>query len=145
LAAAVSFTAAGIQARNGSAYAADTAMAWNSGSPYHLRMVVSVPAHTYSVYVTPNGGTEQLLAGNYSFRTEQSSATALNYIGVLNEVGVDAVCAPSLNGILLDSMLMVITTTSNGATGTVLVDQKTGGLVLPSAVTSPAANQRTRH
>ncbi len=41
-------------------------------------MSVNVAAHTYSVYVTPPGGTQQALATNYAFRGEQAGATNLN-------------------------------------------------------------------
>src|SRR6266480_3287701 len=55
LAVIVRFNTAGIiDAINGSAYSAST-LAYAAGSTYHIRLVVSVPTHTYSVYVTPPG------------------------------------------------------------------------------------------
>jgi len=44
---------------------------------------VNVPAHTYSIYVTPAGGTEQIVGSNYAFRTEQSTVGSLNNYGVI--------------------------------------------------------------
>jgi hypothetical protein len=42
-----------------------------------------VPSHTYSIYVTPAGGSEQLVGLNYAFRTEQSTVSALNNQGLI--------------------------------------------------------------
>ena len=41
-------------------------------------MVVNLATHTYSVYVTPQGGSEIALATNYAFRTEQATDTSLS-------------------------------------------------------------------
>jgi PKD repeat protein len=70
-------TAGQIDARNGGTYAADSVVTYAAGTTYHIRMVVGMLAHVYSVYVTPAGGTEQTLASNYSFRTEQAAVTSL--------------------------------------------------------------------
>jgi hypothetical protein len=72
-----------IQARNGGNYAADISFSYTPNLMYHFRLVVNVPSHTYSVYVTPSGGSEQLLAGNYAFRTEQASVGSLSNIGII--------------------------------------------------------------
>lgn len=50
-------------------------------------MAVNVPNKTYDVYVTPPGGTEIHLATGYSFRTEQSSASTLNNLGIIAATG----------------------------------------------------------
>ncbi len=72
-----------IQARNGGAYAADITLSYNPALIYHFRLVVNISSHIYSVYVTPGGGSEQLLAGNYAFRTEQAGVTALSNMGII--------------------------------------------------------------
>ena len=72
-----------IQARNGGAYASDITMSYTPNLMYHFRLVVNIASHTYSVYVTPSGGSEQLLASNYAFRTEQAGVTALNSVGII--------------------------------------------------------------
>lgn len=75
---AVRFNSAGlIDARNGGGYSSDATMAYTAGKTYHFRLTVSIPSHSYSVYVTPTGGAEQLLAQNYAFRTEQMNATSI--------------------------------------------------------------------
>lgn len=67
-----------IQARNGAAYDADAVLAYEAGVRYHVRMVVDVTRHTYSVYVTPEDGSEVVLASNYAFRETQQSVTQLD-------------------------------------------------------------------
>ena len=41
-----------------------------NGEIYHFRIVSDLTAKTYSVYVTPKGGTEIAVAENYAFRTD---------------------------------------------------------------------------
>src|SRR2546426_667928 len=92
LAAIVRFNTSGmIDARNGGAYAASAAIPYSAGTTYHVRLVVSVPAHTYSVYVRSGSDAEQLLASNFSFRTEQALASALNNLGLYTSVGSETV------------------------------------------------------
>ncbi len=77
LATIVRFNSSGtLDVRNGSFYSADYNQAYSANSTYHFVMVVNVPAHTYSVYVTAPGGTQQALATDYAFRSQSS---ALNY------------------------------------------------------------------
>ena len=45
-------------------------------------MVVNVLAHTYSVYVTPAGGSEVTIGQNYAFRTEQAGVASLDHWAV---------------------------------------------------------------
>ncbi|MEW6303639.1 MAG: polysaccharide lyase family 8 super-sandwich domain-containing protein [Verrucomicrobiota bacterium] len=84
LACIVRFNTSGfIDARNGSVYAAVNSIPYTAGANYHFRFVVNVPAHIYSAYVTPEGGSEQLIGANYAFRTEQASVSVLNNIGLI--------------------------------------------------------------
>jgi hypothetical protein len=61
-------TSGQIDAYNGTAYGTST-LSYTKNTAYHFRMVVNVPAHTYSVYVTPTGGTELTVGLNYAFRS----------------------------------------------------------------------------
>jgi hypothetical protein len=80
----VRFNSSGtIDARNGSSYASASTLAYAANTSYHFRLAVNVPAHTYSIYVTPAGGTEQIVGSNYAFRTEQSTVGSLNNYGVI--------------------------------------------------------------
>ena len=87
-------TAPRIDARNGSAYAADNVIPYSPNVTYHFRMVVNIPAHTYSTYVTPAGGTELTVGANYAFRTEQNAVTNLDHWGVIVDIttGTNTVC-----------------------------------------------------
>jgi glucose/arabinose dehydrogenase len=67
-----------IDARNGGAYAAASTIPYSAGVTYHFRLVVNLAAHTYSIFVTPAGGTEQTVGVNFAFRTEQASVASLN-------------------------------------------------------------------
>ncbi|MGA3008255.1 MAG: FN3 associated domain-containing protein, partial [Opitutaceae bacterium] len=87
-----------IDARNGGAYAAATAIPYSAGVTYHFRLVVNVSAQTYSIYVTPAGGSELTVGLNYAFRV---SATSLSNWGVYVDsgsggTGTVAVCNFSL-------------------------------------------------
>jgi hypothetical protein len=67
-----------IDARNGGAYTADATIPYSANTTYHFRMVIDVSAHTYSIYVTPPGGSELTVGANYAFRTEQAGVTQLD-------------------------------------------------------------------
>ena len=66
-----------IKARNGATYPAST-VSYTAGVSYHFRVAVNVATHTYSIYVTPAGGSEKTIGTNYAFRTEQASITQIN-------------------------------------------------------------------
>jgi hypothetical protein len=66
-----------IDARNGSGFTTST-INFSANTTYHFRLVVNIPAHTYSAYVTAPGGSEQTIGTNLAFRTEQASVTNLN-------------------------------------------------------------------
>jgi hypothetical protein len=76
-----------IEARNGGAYAAVAAIPYSPNVSYHFRLVVNIPAHTYSAFVTPAGGSEVTLASDYAFRSEQSAASSLAYWDIISGVG----------------------------------------------------------
>ncbi len=84
LAAIVRFSSAGtIDARNGGTYSAASTVPYVAGDTYAFRLVVDVPAHAYSIYVTPPGGTEIALGSNWGFRTEQDAVSSLDTLNVL--------------------------------------------------------------
>ena len=57
--------------------------AYAANAVYRFRMTVDVAAHTYSVFVTPPGGSEMTLAMNYAFRSQQATVAGLNSWGVV--------------------------------------------------------------
>jgi hypothetical protein len=66
-----------IDAYNGTAYGAST-IHYSAGVSYHFRFLVNVTAHTYSVYVTPAGGSELTVGLNFAFRNTANTMTSLN-------------------------------------------------------------------
>jgi uncharacterized protein YjdB len=88
LAAIVRFNSTGtIDARNGGAFAAAVAIPYTAGTTYHFRLDVNIPSHSYDIYVTPAGSSEQRLGGGFAFRTEQATVSVLNNLGVFANVG----------------------------------------------------------
>jgi hypothetical protein len=78
------FTTAGtIQARNGGSYAAASTINFSPGVTYHFRLAINVTNHTYSIFVTPAGGTELTVGSGFAFRSEQSGVTSLDHWGAL--------------------------------------------------------------
>lgn len=76
-------TSGTIDARNGGAYAATNSVPYIVNVNYHFRVVVNVPAHNYSIYVTPAGGSEQIIGTNFAFRTEQNTVPSLAWWGAI--------------------------------------------------------------
>jgi len=80
----VVFSSAGtIQAYNGSAGYQGTVGYSVAGQPYHFRLTIDIASHTYSIFVTPPGGTEQTVGSNFMFRSSQSTVTSLDTWGAL--------------------------------------------------------------
>ena len=67
-----------IDAYNGTAYAAAATIPYSAGVAYHFRVVVNLSAKTYSVYVTPSGGSEVTVGLNYAFRSTANPVDALD-------------------------------------------------------------------
>jgi len=88
LAAIVRFNPNGqIDVRNGSFYQADSTVNYVAGTTYSFTMEVDPTTQTYSVFVTPAGGSQIELASNYAFRTEQATCSMLNNMGAFALVG----------------------------------------------------------
>jgi hypothetical protein len=129
----VSFDASGVlKARNGGSYTAATSIPYTGGSTYHFREVVNVATHTYSIFVTPPGGSELTLGSNYAFRTEQNAITQINNWGAAVDATVSsgtlAVCNFIIGGTTctygISSTNASFTSAAN--TGSVTVTANTG-------------------
>ncbi len=91
LAAIARFNPSGfIDAYNGTGYQAANSIPYTGGTTYAFEFLVNVPAQTYTVYVTPAGGTTTLVGQNYAFRT---SANPLNNLSLYAAVGSNNVCS----------------------------------------------------
>ncbi len=101
LAASIRFNNAGyLDARNGGAYGAVTNIPYGPSSWFGFRVVIDPSARTYSVYVTPTGGTEKTLALNYAFRTD-APATAIDNWALYDSAGSHQVCGVVVAGVAL--------------------------------------------
>ena len=84
-----------IDARNGGAYGAGSVIPYTGGVTYHFRLTVDVPAHAYSIFVTPPASSEQTVGSNFAFRTEQAGVTTLDNRGAFisaTPAGTTTVC-----------------------------------------------------
>jgi hypothetical protein len=91
LAAIARFNPSGfIDAYNGTGYSAANSIPYAGGTTYAFEFIVNVPAQTYTVYVTPQGGTTTLVGQNYAFRT---SANPLNNLSLYAAAGSNNVCS----------------------------------------------------
>jgi Chondroitinase B len=90
-----------IDARNGAAYAATSSISYSANVTYHFRLVINVPAHNYSIFVTPAGGAELTVGTNFVFRTEQNTVASLDWWGVnvnASTAGATTVCNFTITG-----------------------------------------------
>ena len=84
----VRFTQTGtVDARNGANYENSAAFSYSAGTTYDVGVIVNLSAHTYTVTVTPLGGSTTTLlttggSANFGFRTEQAAATELDNVGM---------------------------------------------------------------
>lgn len=87
----------GIDAINGSAYSTSAPMSYTPNVTYHVRVEVNIPQRSYSAFVSA-GGAEQAIAQNFSFRSEQSGTSRLDYWVVEAEAGALRACAFQVAG-----------------------------------------------
>ena len=94
LAAIVRFNPSGfIDAYNGTGYSALTSIPYTGGTKYSFWFQLNIPAQTYNVYVTPEGGSQVEIGANYAFRL---SAPTLSNVAYYAQVGSDNVCSFNL-------------------------------------------------
>jgi hypothetical protein len=74
-------TSGNIDARNGAGYTSLTPLPYKV-TDYHFRLVVNVPARTYSAYVSFDGMPEVTIGTDLAFRTSAGMPTQLNHWGV---------------------------------------------------------------
>ena len=118
LAAAMRFnTSNTIDARNGGAYAAVNSFTYTAGTTYEFVCTINVTARTYSATVAQIGGTPVTIASNYAFRSEQSTATELDNVGInVPASGTVTVSQMSFGGVTSIPTLTGATIGSNGTT-----------------------------
>ncbi len=73
-----------IDVRDGNTYNADNAVPYEANKVYSFNVDVDLPAHTYTVSVTPDGGSETVLASDYAFRKVTDT---INFLTKLQLIG----------------------------------------------------------
>ncbi len=68
--------------RRGGAYAALVSQPYEANATYHVRMRADLNAKTYSVWVTPPGGAEVLLADRFAFRSDAPATDDLGKVSL---------------------------------------------------------------
>ena len=138
LAAITRFPSTGmIDVRNAGAYSADVAVPYTAGLTYHFRLLISPTTKTYTVYVTPPGGTELTLATNYAFRSEQSTVSSLNDWSLYADIGSESVCNMTISS---GSMATPPTISTQPASQTITAG-KTATFTVVAAGTAPLTYQ----
>ena len=161
LATTVRLNSAGfIDARDGSTYRSDASLAYSAGTTYHVSMPVDVANKTYSVIVTPAGGSPIAIATDFAFRTQQAGVGSLSETSLFADLGSHTVSNIDLVGATApDTLSVTVSPTSisengGGATGTVtrnsadltsplvvtLTSNDTSEATVPASVTIPAGN-----
>jgi hypothetical protein len=72
---------------------ANSIIPYHGGLKYHFRLVINIPTHRYSIFVTPPGSAELTVGSNFAFRDTQSTVTSLDHWGVRANSGSDTVCS----------------------------------------------------
>jgi hypothetical protein len=75
-----------LDAVNAGNYDSVASIPYAANTTYQFRLAVDVAAHTYSVYVTPPGGSEATIGTGYAFRTGQTNVASLNSWGVVMQM-----------------------------------------------------------
>jgi hypothetical protein len=100
MAAIVLFNISGaIQVRDGAGYSAENVVNYSAGTTYDFVVTINVPSKTYSVTVTPQGSSAVVLATDFDFRSEQSSATELDNLGTLSQEAQTIISNMSFGGV----------------------------------------------
>jgi len=116
-----------IDARNGSSYEAANSIPYTSGVIYHFRMVIDTSSHKYSAYVTPKGGTEQLIGNNFLFRTEQAKLGTLNNLAMFTvSPNTITLCNFALSGTSVNGLMGIYYDNSDFTGASVI---KTDGII----------------
>ncbi len=102
-----------IDARDGGIYHAASSISYAADTTYHFRLFVNLAAHTYSIYVTPAGASEQVVGLNFAFRTEQATVSSLDNQGLIVDsvTGSARLCNFAISG---NSLFQDIFTGSDG-------------------------------
>jgi Divergent InlB B-repeat domain/Right handed beta helix region len=71
-----------IVASDGTSYTSDQSIEYSAGQSFAFKMYVNIPAQVYTVWLTPEGGDEILLADGYTFHPSPGTINSINYRSV---------------------------------------------------------------
>jgi hypothetical protein len=93
LLASIEFASNGaINARNGAGWSAAQSVSWAAGSTYQFQFVINPSKRTYSVSVTPPGGSQIALATNYTFGSFHNRSSSVGNWAAWAQSGAESVC-----------------------------------------------------
>lgn len=93
-----------IDARNGGAYSAENTLSYSAGVAYTIVFTVNQALKTYSVTVTPAGGSPVVVASNYAFRTEQANISTISYLAAAISALASDTHTLSVTGIAVENV-----------------------------------------
>jgi hypothetical protein len=70
---------------------------YKTGVTYRFRLVVNVPNHTYDIFITPAGGTEQRFGTNFAFRAQQRQVISLSNWALIGRTDSHTVCKVTIS------------------------------------------------
>ncbi len=101
-----------IDVRDGNRYKADTDFTYQAGTTYAVKMDVDVAAQTYSVSITPEGGSEVALATDYAFRAAADTLTTFAQLTIIGGMWGGSIGEISVSDLNIETTTGV----ENGAT-----------------------------
>ncbi|MEN8157587.1 MAG: sugar-binding protein [Bacteroidota bacterium] len=128
----IGFTPDGIiRARNGAAYQQLEVMNYEATKAYHVVMTVDVPGQKYSATITPDGGSEVVMAYEFGFR---AAADPVNNYFTHNDTntvwgGVHGATLDISNFVLVDSVIDISYGIQIGTVQSIPITKQTGRFV----------------
>ena len=128
----IGFTPTGIiRTRNGADYQQLEVLSYEAAKAYHVVMTVDVPGQKYSATITPDGGSEVVMAYEFGFRAE---ATEINNFFSHNDSivawgGVHDATLDISNFILLDSVINIDYGIQVGTVQNIPIARQTGRFI----------------
>jgi hypothetical protein len=94
---AVRFNTTGhIDARNGSAYTAASAIPYAARTTYHFILDVNIATHTYTAYVMI-GSLQTTIGTGLAFRNQLAPTPSLSYVAAMTTMGTSTICNITLS------------------------------------------------
>ncbi len=104
---------------SGTSWAKQTSLRYVAGTKYHVVITIDMTADSYSVVVTPAGGSPVTLSSGWGFYSRQASVPSLTNLAVIANSGRHTVTNVTLQGVPTTSTTgNTGSTTTTGTTGT---------------------------